>query len=244
MNHLKKYLKNNSVINTVYTQVFNQKPMIIDHVAHRTFKNDKVSHNYVTKYNNFKLMNNRFNFKQHNAYAEWWDNVYEKNSYNENQPKEFIGTPKLFISTYKGISVDINLQESPIDLNKIKFHIAHPESVISHTLYRKVWQQNQYLAWTLVHRNDINHLAILVDDIEDICEKVGELVPLNNPKSPIQVSEDGDLLQFSTKPTLISKQFEEGVFQIPHNFVEFIQRKNGRRGFSEKNANVIFNSTK
>jgi hypothetical protein len=244
MNHLRKYLKNNTIINAVHTSVFNQKPMVIDHIAHRTFKNDKVSHNYAIKYGNFKLMNQRLNFNQHNVYAEWWDNVREKNLYNEKQPKEFIGTPKLFISTYKGLDVDINLKGTSIDLERIKFHIDYPESIMPYSLYRKVWEKNQYLAWTLIHRNDINHLAILVDDIEDICKKVSEIIPLHNQDNPIQVSEDGDLLQFSTKPSLISKQFEEGFFSIPHNFVEFIQRKNDRRGFSEKNANVIFNSTK
>lgn len=244
MNHLNKYLKNNALINTVHKYIFNNKRMTIDHVAHRTFKNDNVAHNYITKYTNFKLMNDQFKFKQHNAYAEWWDNVYEKNLYNIKQPKKFIGTPKLFISTYKGVEVDHNLKDSSLDLDKIKFHINNPDSIISYWLYRQIWKKNQYLAWTLVHRNDINHLAILVDDIDEICEKVSEILPINNPDSPIQISNDGDLLQFSTKSSLISTQFEEGIFQIPHNFVEFIQRKNERRGFSEKNANIIINSTK
>jgi 4-hydroxyphenylpyruvate dioxygenase-like putative hemolysin len=74
-------------------------------------------------------------------------------------------------------------------------------------------------------------------------EKVKNILPLNNPDAPLQVSEDKKLLQFSTKSTLYPVKFKEGAFEIPRNFIEFIERKDNREGFSEKNANVVFNST-
>ena len=89
----------------------------------------------------------------------------------------------------------------------------------------------------------MNHIGIEVENIEDIAKKVSEFLPLNNPQTPIQVSEDGNLLQCSTKATMYPFKFEEGNYDIPFNFIEFIERKNNRRGFSEKNANIVFSST-
>ena len=131
-----------------------------------------------------------------------------------------------------------------IDIDKIDFHIKNPDSIISYKLYREIWEKNQYLAWTLVHRNNINHVAIEVTDINFAFEKVSAILPINNPETPIQISEDKNLLQFTTKSSLKSVLFEEGPFNIPHNFIEFIERKNNRDGFSMKNADIIFNSTK
>ena len=34
-------------------------------------------------------------------------------------------------------------------------------------------------------------------------------------------------------------KFQEGMFEIPYQFLEFVERKNNREGFSEKNANII-----
>ena len=245
MNYLKKYVNNNTnLVNLVFNEIFKKKSMKLDHIAHRTFKNDLVSHTYIKKHSNFKLMNDRFRFTNHHAYAEWWDNIENKNIYNDSIDKRFHGKPKLFISTYKGVENDPNLINSNIDIDKIDFHIKNPDSIISYKLYREIWEKNQYLAWTLVHRNNINHVAIEVTDINFAFEKVSAILPINNPETPIQISEDKNLLQFTTKSSLKSVLFEEGPFNIPHNFIEFIERKNNRNGFSMKNADIIFNSTK
>jgi hypothetical protein len=245
MNYLKKYVNNNTnLVNIVFNKIFKKKSMKLDHISHRTFKNDLVSHNYIKKHDNFKLMNDRFRFTNHHIYAEWWDNTKNKNLYNDTMDKRFYGEPKLFIFTYKGVKNDPNLINSNIDIDKIDFHIKNPDSIISYKLYREIWEKNQYLAWTLVHRNEVDHVAIEVTDINVAFEKVNAILPINNPETPIQISKDENLLQFSTKSTLKSVLFEEGPFNIPHNFIEFIERKNNRNGFSMKNADIIFNSTK
>ena len=56
----------------------------------------------------------------------------------------------------------------------------------------------------------------------------------------LQISEDQNLIQFSTKAEDNLVKFTEGYFNIPAFFIEFIERKNNREGFSEKNANYTF----
>lgn len=112
--------------------------------------------------------------------------------------------------------------------------------------YKKIQKENDYVAWTLLHRDDINHVAIQVDDIEDVIKKIRQdgTVILNNEEDPIEVSRDGKLLQASTVADKISYKFEDGnVHLVPYTFVEFIQRIDGREGFETRNAARIFTST-
>ena len=248
MNYLRKYLSTNLQLRSVHEKIFNWGPMPIDHLAHRTFKNDKICNEYTSSDSSFRLQNDRFNFKHHNAYAEWWH--YNGNKFDNQYinslflfDKSIIGTPNLFISTYAGLDCDKSLKDSKIDLEHIQWNIDNPTGLLSYNLYEQLYKKNQYLAWTLAHRKNINHIGIEVQNIEKIAEKVSEFLPLNNPESPIQISEDGNLLQCSTKSTVYPYKFEEGHYDIPYNFIEFIERKNGREGFSEKNANIVFNST-
>lgn len=248
MNYLRKYLSTNLQLRAVHEKIFNWGPMPIDHLAHRTFKNDKICNDYTSSDGHFRLQNDRYNFKHHNAYAEWWhyngnkfDNPYINSLFLFD--KSIIGTPNLFISTYAGLDCDKSLKDSKIDLEHVQWHINNPHRLISYKLYEQLYKKNQYLAWTLAHRKNINHIGIEVQNIEKVAEKVSEFLPLNNPESPIQISEDGNLLQCSTKSIVYPYKFEEGHYDIPYNFIEFIERKNDRKGFSEKNANIVFNST-
>lgn len=133
---------------------------------------------------------------------------------------------RVFVSQYKG------------DENKFKIH--------SFEDYKNIQKENDYVAWTLLHNHDINHLAIQVDDIEDILSKIKQdgTILLNNEKDPIEVSRDGKLLQASTVADKISYKFPNGeVHLVPYTFVEFVQRIGGREGFETKNAAKIFTST-
>lgn len=112
--------------------------------------------------------------------------------------------------------------------------------------YKIIQQGNDYVAWTLLHKNDINHVAIEVDDIEEIIEKVKKdgTIQLNNEDNPIAKSKDGKLLQASTVADKILYEFPNGETRlVPYTFVEFIERKDGREGFETKNATKIFTST-
>ena len=248
MKHLRRFLKRNLELRLIQRNIFDDKPMTIDHIAHRTFKNDTIITDYTKKYRQYYLVNDRYNFKKFNAYAEWLnfngnksDNEYINSLHFWN--KTIVSTPRIFISTYAGIYTDPNFISSNIDLNLIDWHINNPNEKLSYDFYKQIYEKNQYLAWTLVFRNKINHIGIEVNNIENVLEKVKEILPLNNPEAPLQISEDKNLLQFSTKSSLHPVKFKEGAYEIPRNFIEFIERKNNREGFSEKNANVVFNST-
>ena len=248
MNYIKRFLQNNFELNLVYRNVFNSKPMLIDHIAHRTFAEDKVATNYLKNFSGYFLKNDKYNFQKHNATAEWLDfegNKFDNSYYNnlKLQTNKIYGTPRVFISTYCGVYNDENLKNSNIDLDLVNYHIKNKNEKISYDLYKNIKSYNQYLAWTLVFRNKINHIGFEVDDIQDILQKVSNILPINNPEYPIQVSEDGNLLQFSTASALYPFKFKEGNYEIPKNFIEFVQRKNNREGFSEKNANIVFDST-
>lgn len=245
MNYLKKFLTGNKMIHRVSKEIYNNKPMKFDHIAHRTFRGDKVSTEYLLNYSNFNLMNDRFNFKKHNAYAEWFDTSLNDNKYTkELNDSRFVGCPKLFISTYKGVDEDSHLKNSNIDLEHIQWCIDDKERKPTHSLYEMINKKNSYLAWTLLHRNKINHVGLLVDNIEETLEKTSEIFTINNEHNPIQVSSDGNLLQFSTTSEYLPTQFSDGVFEAPAHFIEFVERKNGRNGFSQSNANIVFDSTK
>ena len=136
------------------------------------------------------------------------------------------------------------MKNSDIDLENVQWHIDNPTEKISFNLYEKLTVHNQYLAWTLLHRENVNHIGIEVFNIQSVAEKVSKILPLNNESAPIQVSEDGLLFQFNTKSTIRPYDFIEGEYEIPYNFLEFVERKDGRDGFSQKNANIVFDSTK
>lgn len=112
--------------------------------------------------------------------------------------------------------------------------------------YRRIQQMNDYVAWTLLHRFDINHVALQTDNIVGLAEKLKKdaNVRLNNPDNPITVSKDGKLLQMSTVADTIEYQFPNGeIADVPYAFVEFVQRIDGRDGFESDNAMHIFTST-
>jgi hypothetical protein len=112
--------------------------------------------------------------------------------------------------------------------------------------YKNIQVDNDYVAWTLLHRFDINHIAIRTDNIYDLATKLKKdsNIELNNPEDPITVSKDGRLLQMSTKADTIEYTFPNGeVADVPYTFIEFVQRIDGREGFESDNALQIFTST-
>jgi hypothetical protein len=121
------------------------------------------------------------------------------------------------------------------------------QDIKSYQDYERIQKQNDYLAWTLLHRDDINHVAIQVDNLDEMIESIkrdGHL-RLNHPEHPIEESADGKLRQASTVADKIMYHFRNGdKKEVPYAFVEFIERKEGREGFETKNASKIFTSTK
>tara|TARA_B100000131_G_C18103879_1_gene607040 strand:+ start:1566 stop:2306 length:741 start_codon:yes stop_codon:yes gene_type:complete len=245
MNFLKKYVSENSQFKRVLKDIFDSKPVMIDHLAHRTFNINNLYDAYSPYKEIFNTQDDLYTFKNHNAVAEWWKCIV--NPYNNeyvNKENKFINTPRIFVSRYLGVKNDHNIQNTDIDLEEVDWYIKNRDKLVPFNLYERLSTHNGYLAWTLLHRENVNHVGLEVINIHSVAEKICKLFPLNNPDAPVQVSEDGDLLQFSTKSTIEPFLFLEGYRDVPHNFLEFVERKNGRDGFSGVNANVVFNSTK
>jgi len=121
--------------------------------------------------------------------------------------------------------------------------------------YDQLKSMDQYMAWTVMWGDSINHLALDLslypDPFEQIIEEMAQELNLemndyhfNNP-SPnnpsIAVSQDGFLKQASTKA--------DKVDGIPKAYLEFVSRSvdpregSRRNGFDTFSANGIFEST-
>ena len=227
MKSLQQFLKFSTQFHNISNRLFNNV-FIIDHYAYRSFN----MKNIIDKYPNYTKENDIYSFKNNNVQATWLSNK-EK--------------PSIFVSEYKGIMNDLNIKKkSPIKLEKLNFFIKN-NIPIDYDFYKQVNKYNQYLAWTLLFRDNINHIAFLVNDIEECCHNVISEFPeytLTNSKNPIQISEDKSLLQFAIKADTIDYKFNDGIHKVPFTFIEFIERKNNRRGFEDTNADKIFESTK
>ena len=211
------------------------KPHIIDydHIATRTF-NINQSHKIISR--NYKLENDKFFFPQHNANAVWYSN-----------PKMII--PRIFVSTYSNPLFDANLYPNLHPL--VSRLINYPSEKMSYYLYHQLQKTNQYLAWTLLFKNDINHIALRVQSAEEFLELLRKCnYPIHQPENPLQISNDKKLIQFSTVADKIKYQFSDGTYEIPYAFVEIIERKVDpitgqiREGFDTENANQILYTTK
>lgn len=226
MNYIKSYFNNHTQLQTIMKNIFSYKNINIDHIAHRSFNRSKVLKHYLVE-SNYILQKDKYTFTKYNTNAFW----YKDKIHN---------TPRLFISEYEGVQTDTNFKDNKVDINELEFYIKRPQLKLPYTLYENVKERNQYVAWTLVHRNHINHIAFNVEHIENVMEKVKTIMEVNDI---LQVSEDKKLLQFSTKAGTKKVAFQEGEFEVPYHFIEFIERKHCRDGFSEKNANIIMEST-
>ena len=65
MNYIKKYLQSNNQVHRVIKDVFNSKPVLIDHLAHRTFNITNIYKDY-SKYK-YQLQDEMYQFHEHNA---------------------------------------------------------------------------------------------------------------------------------------------------------------------------------
>lgn len=226
MKLFRKYTSETPTLALVSTFLSRYGPLIYDHIAIRTFDKNNISKKLINTYN-FTKMNDNFNFPKHNANAIWFKNYDSK-------------FRRIFLSEYNGIYNDKILTNSDTDMNKIQHYINNPNKM-PYNEYLKILDKNQYLAWTILNKNTINHLAFQVDDIYNIIDNIPNNIKLS---SSIQISSDGLLLQTSTVADMVKHKFACGNEEwLPGSFVEFIERKNNRDGFDENNANVIFKST-
>ena len=225
---LEKYYSCCPSSNAILSNKLNLPLLGIDHLAIRSL-NQKYyeSNNFKEKYEivNFKKIDIEYNFPNYEVNANWYKQ-FDTTTYN---------TPRIFTSWYVGNYKNI----SPDN----KYIILEDEN-LTYNQYLDIYNQNQYIAWTHLFRNDINHIAIAVSDIEKVTETMlKNKFNFNTEGGIYKVSNDKNLIQTSLMADMIEFSFLDKKEKIPYVFVEFTERKNNRDGFEQDNANKIFSST-
>ena len=157
-----------------------------------------------------------------NKYAHW----FKHKNLNEDVPRVFLsqGYPQLH---HEGIMNASYLSE------KKRFKRL-----------KKTAKDDDYVFWTWLYSDEINHLAVDMSEygdnfeeaIYDMADKLNLEMNHTNNGSLFHVSGDGKLIQCSTKADFYNGERK--------NFIEFVRRIDGREGFDTNNANGIFKSTK
>ena len=218
-------------------QKYNKHILGIDHIAFRSLYKGM---NTFDK-NMYEKKSEIFNFPEYNVKA----NEYYKinNSISNEYPL------RIFSSYYVGEHHFNSRIRRMIHLMKNNEF----GDLYSYDDYMTIYKWNQYVAWTMIHKDTINHIAYRVDNIEKVTETLMKdgfqfLSSQNGIESSVNnilnISPDGKLLQSSLISNKKLYKFTDGYHAIPYTFIEFVERKDGREGFAESNANKIMHSTK
>ena len=211
----------------------------VDSIGIRTF-NPSECHN-VCKSNRYEKQNAIYNYPRFNAQGTYY--------YNSGRGL-VTDIPRVHISSYNPIIYDKNFTDI-VDRELAYHYIDHKENIESmhYSTYENVHAKNQYLAWLLCFRGDIDHISFRVNDIfrvVELCRKIK--IDLNEENGDIKTSKDELLLQSSTKADCVPFMFKNTTEMIPYGYIEFIERRSTnefgvREGFDEYNYESLLNST-
>lgn len=195
----------------------------LGHVLQKHISNyhiDHLAHRSLNYYDIIKYYKSRHFILQKDEYL--FKNINVKAMWLKNTNDVI---PRIFASQYIG--------SLPDDL-----------SINSKKEYEDIYNHSQYLAWTLIHGNAINHIALTHDNIERLFNNIRKDDKLTLA-TELQYSQDQKLIQFSLEADKIKYKFRNGDGEyVPGYFIEFIQRIDNRDGFETSNASNIFDSTK
>jgi len=196
-----------------------------DHIAFRSLSKDEI----LKESDNFKLQDTFFKFDKYNANAMWYKTNHK--------------FKRIFMSYYKGTDTDSSLDKNEKDLVN---EVLETKRNMFYEEYLKIHNKNQYLAWTLIHKDRINHIAIEVNDIENLTTRlINDGFEMNNVNGNVySVGLNKKLIQTSIVADKIKYNFTDGVHLVPASFVEFVQRIDNIDGFDNFNANNVVLSTK
>lgn len=223
---------------TAHTYLFMMNHNVTyDHFAIRSLnKKYYSSDTFLNKFNlyNYSKMNDKYLFPKYSTKAIWYKSLDDKNN--------LFNIPRIFASYHK-LEHDQNLT------NEIKEKISN-KKILTFDEYLDIYEKNQYVAWTYLFNDDINHIAIEVDNINETTENlIKQRIKFNSDGGIYKVSDDKLLIQTSTMADMIEYKFADKVEYVPHAFVEFVQRlidpttEKKRDGFETQNADKIFAST-
>lgn len=193
----------------------------IDHIAFRSlYKGEKMFGRDT------RIQEDVYNFPMYDVQANW----YKTPVFN-----------RIFCSYFLNSEKDPEINEM---INKVKE--KRFGDLYSYEKYLEINKKNQYLSWVLLHRDDINHIALGVRNIQELTEKlISDGFKMNCVNNSVyNISRDKNLIQTSTISSQKEYKFKNGSYLVPYTFVEFIQRYNQREGFDDDNANKIMKSTR
>ena len=67
--------------------------------------------------------------------------------------------PTIFVSQYNGTKQDEKIQSTSFNLDKLNYYMTNDDNLRDYKFYRGVSLYDQYLGWTLLFKNNINHIA-------------------------------------------------------------------------------------
>lgn len=229
MNILQKIATFNKTNKTVINicEKYSKSILGVDHIAFRSL------YKGMNKFDNtiYEKKNEVYHFPEYNVKA---NEYYKYNKFTIEYPL------RIFSSYYAGECHDGSI------LNLLKNKNINFGEMYSYHDYLEIFNWNQYVAWTMLHKDTINHIAFQVDDLQKITNSMmddGFTFSKVNDQI-INTSPDGNLLQSSHISIKNIYKFTDGYHNVPYTFLEFVERRNGREGFSESNANQIMHSTK
>lgn len=228
MNILQKiatfYKTNKTIINIC--DKYSKSILGVDHIAFRSLYKGMNKFDTTIYEKKIKV----YNCPEYNVKA---NEYYKYNKLTTEYPL------RIFSSYYAGECHDGSI--TSLLKNKNNFG-----EMYSYRDYLKIFNWNQYVAWTMLHKDTINHIAFQVDDLQKVTNSMmndGFTFSKVNDQI-INTSPDGNLLQSSHISINTLYKFTDGYHNVPYTFLEFVERRNGREGFSESNANQIMHSTK
>ena len=229
MNILQKIATFNKTNKTVINicEKYSKSILGVDHIAFRSL------YKGMNKFDStiYEKKNEVYHFPEYNVKA---NEYYKYNKFTREYPL------RIFSSYYAGECHDGSI------LNLLKNKNIDFGEMYSYHDYLKIYNWNQYVAWTMLHKDTINHIAFQVDDLQKVTNSMmddGFTFSKVNDQI-INTSPDGNLLQSSHISIKTLYKFTDGHHNVPYTFLEFVERRNGREGFSESNANQIMHSTK
>jgi len=229
MNILQKIATFNKTNKTVINicEKYSKSILGVDHIAFRSL------YKGMNKFDStiYEKKNEVYHFPEYNVKA---NEYYKYNKFTREYPL------RIFSSYYAGECHDGSI------LNLLKNKNIDFGEMYSYHDYLKIYNWNQYVAWTMLHKDTINHIAFQVDDLQKVTNSMmddGFTFSKVNDQI-INTSPDGNLLQSSHISIKNLYKFTDGHHNVPYTFLEFVERRNGREGFSESNANQIMHSTK
>lgn len=250
------YTQQNPTVKEVYDLFTkNEKAVINDHIALRTFDFDHINvdvlgHWFIQA--GYECKEN-YTFEAKHLTAKHYEHKTDKDA------------PRVFISQLITKDFSPYLQEKAKEFADAvpsllleNENILHSGSVLkkpSFEVYNKLREESEYAAWVYVYGFRANHFTVSINHLENYntIEKVNQLLKdngflMNEVGGEIKGSPEELLEQSSIKAGILKYEFAEGTYEIPSCFYEFARRyedSDGElfSGFIAKSADKIFEST-